>query len=68
MQKQTGFKKTLGAIDVGLECNICTGIYMWVSIKVVKLASRLVKSYDFTSQYMLNMQNALKFKKWVKSG
>ena len=31
-QKQTGFKKILGAIDVGLEFNICTGVYTWVSL------------------------------------
>jgi hypothetical protein len=32
MQKQTGLKKILSVIDVGLEFNIYTGVYMWVPI------------------------------------
>ena len=32
MQKKTGLKKILSVIDVGLEFNIYTGVYMWVPI------------------------------------
>jgi len=39
-----------------------------LSIKVVKIAIQLVKSYDFTSQYMLNVQNRLKNSKIDKIG
>jgi plasmid maintenance system antidote protein VapI len=36
--------------------------------KVVKIAIQLVKSYDFTSQHMLNVQNRLKNSKIDKIG
>ena len=41
---------------------------MVAHIKVVKIAIQLVKSYDFTSQYMLNVQNRLKNLKIDKIG
>jgi hypothetical protein len=42
--------------------------YSLLSPKVVKIVSELIKSYDFRSQYILNMQNRFQNSKIDKIG